>query len=143
MDSINQKLLDLLEVNARETVSSLAAKVGLSRTSTQERLSRLENSGAIQGYTIRRGSKKMGDMVRAYFLVNTTGALCHEIAPVLQHWPEVKSFESISGEIDALICVECNTADELGDLRDRLAAFHQIKSIQTLSVLKTRIDWRK
>ncbi|WP_417790621.1 Lrp/AsnC family transcriptional regulator [Terasakiella pusilla] len=142
MDTINQKLLDLLEVNARETVSSLAAKVGLSRTSTQERLSRLESSGAIQAYTIRRGSKKKAEGVRAYFLINTTGALCHEIAPILLNWPEIKSFESISGEIDALICVECDTNDKLGDLRDRLAAFHQIKHIQTLSVLKTRIEWR-
>lgn len=142
MDQIDEKILDILEVNGRETVSALAAKIGLSRTSTQERLTRLEKNGEIEGYTIKRKTKKNADGLRAYLLIKTNGALCHEIAPYLEKWPEVRFFESISGDIDALICIETPNAQEMGDLRDKLAAFHQVKDIETLSVLKTRIDWR-
>lgn len=142
MDPIDLKLLDLLEINGRETVSALAAKVGLSRSSVQERIAKLENQGEIQAYTITRKRKKDGPFVRAYLLVKTNGALCHEIAPHLEKMPEVRFFESISGEIDALVCIETKTTDELAALRDKVAAFHQVCDIQTLSVMKTRIEWR-
>jgi len=143
MDDINKKLLELLELNARETVSSLAAKVGLSRSSVQERLTRLEDQGEILSYTIKRKSPKDGKKTRAYFLITTNGALCHQIAPHLEKMPEVISFDSISGDIDAVVCVETDSTEELGILRDRIAGFHQVRDIQTLSVLATRIEWRK
>ncbi len=142
MDQIDLQLLDLLEVNARETVSALAAQVGLSRSTVQERLARLERDGEIQAYTIQRKTPAGGPKIRAYLLITTNGALCHQIAPYLKKWPEVKFFDSISGEIDAIVCVETQDADALGQLRDRLATFHQVKDIKTLSVLKTRIEWR-
>jgi len=142
MDDIDHKLLDLLEVNGRETVSSLAGHVKLSRSSVQERIAKLEKNGEIEAYTIKRKTVRNGPMVRAYLLVKTNGALCHEIAPHLEKWPEVKFFDSISGAIDAVICVETQDIESLGALRDKLAAFHQVSEIETLSVLKTRIAWR-
>ncbi len=142
MDDIDVQLLDLLEVNGRETVSALAAKVGLSRSSVKERIERLERNGEIQGYTIQRKTPTDGPKIRAYLLIKTNGALCHQIAPHLQKMPEVKFFESLSGEIDALVCIETDTTEAMGEMRDRIAAFHQVSDIQTLSVLKTRIKWR-
>jgi len=142
MDDIDKKILDFLEINARESVSSLAAKVGLSRTTVKERIDRLEKTGEIQAYTITRKTAKAGQCTRAYLMIKTNGALCHEIAPTLEKMPEVRFFESISGDVDALVCVETQTPDELGGLRDKIASFHQVSDIQTLSVMKTRIDWR-
>ncbi|MDV7338171.1 Lrp/AsnC family transcriptional regulator [Terasakiella sp. A23] len=142
MDDIDKKLLDFLEINGRETISTLAGKVGLSRTSVKERIDRLERDGEIQAYTIKRKTSSAGPRTRAYLMIKTNGALCHEIAPILEKMPEVRFFESISGDIDALVCVETETPDELGLLRDKIAGFHQVTDIQTLSVMKTRIDWR-
>lgn len=141
MDDTDKKILDLLEVNARITVSALAGEVGLARSSVQERLARLERDGEILGYTIRRKQTRTTSL-RAYLLIKTNGALCHEIAPHLEKMPAVKSFDSISGEIDAIVCVETTDTAALSDLRDHIAAFHQVDDIQTLSVLKTRIAWR-
>jgi DNA-binding Lrp family transcriptional regulator len=142
MDETDLKILDLLEVNGRETVSALASKVGLSRSSVKERIDRLEKEGEIEGYTIKRKTRRTDAMVRAYLMIKTNGALCHQIAPHLEKMPEVKFFESLSGEIDALVCVETVDTESLGELRDKVAAFHQVSDIQTLSVLKTRIAWR-
>ena len=142
MDEIDKKLLDFLEINSRETISTLAGKVGLSRTSVKERIDRLEFNGEIQAYTIKRKSSKDVARTRAYLMIKTNGALCHEIAPILEKMPQVRFFESISGDIDALVCIETETPDDLGQLRDIIASFHQVKDIQTLSVMKTRINWR-
>jgi Lrp/AsnC family leucine-responsive transcriptional regulator len=142
LDRIDQEILGVLENNARITASALAATVGLSRSAAQERIRKLEDAGEIQAYTITRKTPKSADRLRAYLLIKTTGALCHQIAPILEKYPEVKSFESISGDIDALVCVETLSSEALANLRDEIASLHQVSDIQTLSVLKTRIEWR-
>ena len=44
-------LLTLLKANARESTSSLARKLGVARSTVQERIRRLEQTGVIAGYT--------------------------------------------------------------------------------------------
>lgn len=50
-------LLKLLQENAREPVSGLARKLGVSRTAVQERINRLMRDGVIEGFTVRIGSE--------------------------------------------------------------------------------------
>ena len=49
MRDADTKLLDLLRANAREPTASLARKLGLARSTVQERLARLEREGVDQG----------------------------------------------------------------------------------------------
>ncbi len=49
MSDRDEELLGLLKLNAREPVASLARKLGVSRTTVQDRLKRLETSGVIGG----------------------------------------------------------------------------------------------
>jgi len=142
LDETDKKILDFLEINGRETTSALAGKIGMSRSALQDRISRLEREGDIQSYTITRKTASDTFGVRAYLMIKTNGALCHQIAPYLQKIPQVKFFDSISGEIDGLICIEAKNNSELGDLRDVIAGYHQVKEIQTLSVMQTRIARR-
>jgi Lrp/AsnC family transcriptional regulator, leucine-responsive regulatory protein len=55
LDDKDEALLLALERDARASVVALAREIGLSRSATQERLGRLERSGAIAGYTVLRG----------------------------------------------------------------------------------------
>ncbi len=47
------ELIALLKADAREPVASLARKLGVSRTTVQDRLRRLEETGVIAAYSIR------------------------------------------------------------------------------------------
>ena len=49
----DQELLALLQSNARMPVAELARKLGLSRTTVQDRLRRLEGQCVIAGYGLR------------------------------------------------------------------------------------------
>src|SRR6266511_5050469 len=51
MDSIDRHLVSLLRVNGRLSQEQLAREVNLSRPAVHERLKRLEEQGAIRGYT--------------------------------------------------------------------------------------------
>ncbi|MEO1324996.1 MAG: AsnC family transcriptional regulator, partial [Pseudomonadota bacterium] len=47
LDRTDQRILALLERDARKSYSSIGRDVGLSRTAVQERVSRLESNGTI------------------------------------------------------------------------------------------------
>ena len=53
LNAKDEELINVLRANAREPVASLARKLGVSRTTVQDRLKRLEEQGVIAGYTLK------------------------------------------------------------------------------------------
>src|SRR5690606_17441992 len=60
LDKIDLKILAALQRDGRMTKLRLAEAVNLSPTACWERLSRLERSGVIAGYTARINADKLG-----------------------------------------------------------------------------------
>src|SRR3546814_15940849 len=52
LDATDRAIIDALAKNGRMTVRELAAQIGLSSSSATERIRKLEDAGAINGYTI-------------------------------------------------------------------------------------------
>ena len=50
LDTFDRKILDILTVEGRISVTELARRIGLSKSPTQARLKRLEDHGVIRGY---------------------------------------------------------------------------------------------
>ncbi|MBQ8325557.1 MAG: Lrp/AsnC family transcriptional regulator [Lachnospiraceae bacterium] len=51
LDTLDNKILDVLKDNARATFSEIGEKVGLSRVAVKNRMEVLEKNGIIKGYT--------------------------------------------------------------------------------------------
>jgi Lrp/AsnC family leucine-responsive transcriptional regulator len=66
LDSIDYKLLDLLQQNARMTQLEMAAAVGLSQPAVAERMRKLEQEGIITGYAARVDGRKLGKDITAF-----------------------------------------------------------------------------
>ena len=52
LDSVDIKLLELLQLNSNKGIKELALEVGLTATPVYERIKRLEKSGVIKKYGI-------------------------------------------------------------------------------------------
>lgn len=50
-DDVDRKLVSMLQANARESTSSIAKRLNVARSTVNERISRLEKSGVITGYS--------------------------------------------------------------------------------------------
>lgn len=90
LDFKDELLLMTLQRNARASVVELAQRIGLSRSATQERLARLERKGVIAGYTVRLGTRKASERIRAWLLIthNKQGS-CAKSVPILKTIPEI------------------------------------------------------
>ncbi len=71
MKDADAKLIDLLRANAREPTASLARKLGLARSTVQERLARLEREGVVKGYTVRLADEAQANRLRAVVMIET------------------------------------------------------------------------
>jgi DNA-binding Lrp family transcriptional regulator len=142
LDDKDRKLLAALAANARESVVGLARKVGLSRSATQERLARLERSGAILGYSVRLAEDASGSAgVRAWMsLAFDPGVACDAVIPRLEAMAEIEAAHALAGPIDLLLSVRCGSNGDLSALRDRIAAAPGVASVTTHILLATRFE---
>lgn len=141
LDAIDRKLIALLQDNARLSTVALAKAVGLSRSTVQERLQRLESAGVIAQYTVRLGSN--GDPLQAWlWLRYADGFSCDDVMPLLTELPQVQQCYSVAGEIDLLVLVQAETPGALADLREWIAGFKGVDDVTTVPVLRTMLDRR-
>ena len=141
LDAIDRKLIALLQDNARLSTVALAKAVGLSRSTVQERLQRLESADVIAQYTVRLGSA--GDPLQAWlFLRYAEGFSCDDVMPLLVDLPAVQLCHSVAGEFDLLVLVHARTPTELADLRERILGFKGVDDVTTVPVLRVTLDRR-
>ena len=140
LDAIDQRLIALLQDDARTPTVALARAVGLSRSAVQERLQRLERNGTIAQYTLRLGEL---EGVQAWLMLrHAEGFTCDDVLPELSGWPQVRLCHSLAGEIDLLVLVHTRTTAELAALRERAMLLKGVAAVTTAPVLHSLLDRR-
>jgi DNA-binding Lrp family transcriptional regulator len=120
MRDADTKLIDLLRANAREPTASLARKLGLARSTVQERLARLERDGVVKGYTVRLADEAQGNRLRAVVMIETDPKQADRVSVELKKMPEVRSLAALSGSYDLIGMIETDTAARIDALLDRI-----------------------
>ncbi len=114
------KLLDLLRANAREPAASLARKLGIARSTLQERIARLEREGLIKGYTVRLSDEAAAKSFRAVVMITADARQTDRVTAELKKIGEVRSLAAVSGAYDMLAMVEADTAIRMDAVLDRI-----------------------
>lgn len=133
-------LIALLRQNARAPVAELARKLGVSRTTVQSRLERLERSGVIAGYGVRLSAEHEKGLVRAHILVTVPPKQSVPVAAELSRIAQVRTLHSVSGSFDMIIVVEARSVSELDALIDRIGALDGVERTLSSIILSTRIE---
>ncbi|MBU2981960.1 Lrp/AsnC family transcriptional regulator [Lentibacter algarum] len=138
-DETDEALLALLSENARAPVATLARKMGLARTTVQARIERLETSGAIAGYTLRR-SQSASAPLRATVLISIEPRSGPAVLARLRALPRVEQVHTTSGRWDLIAILRARTTEELDETLDDIGAAKGVKSSESLIHLSTKID---
>lgn len=140
LDPTDRALLALLRENARRSTAELARALGLSRTTVQSRIERLERARVIAGYTVRVDDAVEAALVRAHVMVTVGPKQTGAIEAALRRIPEVRSLHSVSGAFDLLAVLAAPSIQELDALIDRIGALDGVERTTSAIVLSTRIE---
>ena len=133
--------MEELQANSRITNAELAKRIGLSPSSTLERVKKLEVSGFIEKYITLLNPRKAGYSCFTFVEVKLTR---HGETPVedfissIAHIPEVLECHHITGEADFLLKVatkDIPTYEEL--ILHQLSALTNVQTMKTSVVLST------
>ena len=136
----DRSLLALLGENARMPTAVLARKLGLSRTTVQARLERLERDGVITGYGVRLSSDYERGLVRAHILVTLAARALPRVTRDLEAMQAVRIVHSVSGSFDLIAIVETPSISVLDLVIDRIGTIEGVEKTLSSIVLSTRIS---
>lgn len=136
----DRELLDLLSEDARAPVASLAKKLGLSRTTVQTRLHRLESMGVIAGYNVRLADAYAASMARAYVMITLAPKALTQVCAAIGAINSVKSLHSVSGAFDLIAIVEAPSISGLDQIIDGIGMLDGVERTHTSIILSTRIS---
>lgn len=140
LDTLDFALLNLLREDARTPTSVLARRLGLSRTTVQSRMERLEQAGVVTGYTVKVADEMEAGLVRTYVLITLAPRQARVIESALRRIPEVRTLHSVSGPFDLLAVVAATSISELDAVIDRIGALDGVERTTSAVVLSTRFE---
>ena len=140
VDPTDRALLALLRDDARASTAELARRLGLSRTTVQSRMERLQRSGVISGYTVTVPDELEAGLVRAHVLITLAPKRSGAIEVALRKIPEVRVLHSVSGPFDLIAVVAAASIGELDALIDRIGGLDGVERTTSAIVLSTRIQ---
>ncbi|WP_240725101.1 Lrp/AsnC family transcriptional regulator [Mangrovimicrobium sediminis] len=138
----DRRLIRALQRDARKSVSELARELGLSRTTVQKRLARLEEVGVIAGYQVRLGEGYRASTFQAYVNLVVDPHLSAQVATALGHMAEVEALFTVAGKIDLVALVRVSTPGELDVALDRIGQLDGVRDTDSAIVLTTKFDRR-
>lgn len=138
LDATDRAIIAALSENGRVTVRELATQIGLSSPSITERIHKLEDAGAIRGYTIVVDPKAFGLGIAAHVRMRALPGEVKRVAQMLSDSPEVVEADRVTGEDCFLAKVVVSDLYELESVIDRFVPFSSTDTaiIQSATVVR-------
>ncbi|HKL70696.1 Lrp/AsnC family transcriptional regulator [Salibaculum sp.] len=112
LDAFDRKILDVIAVDGRISVTELARRIGLSKSPTQARLKRLEETGVVRGYRALFDPIRLGRDHVAFVevkLSDTREAALAAFNDSVTQVPEIEQCHLIAGAFDYLLKVRTSS----------------------------------
>jgi len=106
MDSIDKKLLQLLQTDSKKTTKELSLKLNLSVTAVYERIKKLEREGVIDKYVVlvNRSKVDKGFVVFCHLkLIQHTREFLTKFESEVVKLPEILECHHVSGDYDYIL----------------------------------------
>lgn len=140
LDELDRSLVALLQENARDSVASLARRLGVARTTVLARIERLERTQVIAGYGVRLGQDVLDASIQAWVGLIIAPKHGADVQRRLAKMPEVQLLCAVSGEYDYVAWLRADSPERLNDLLDQIGGLTGVERTTTSIVLARKVD---
>ena len=141
MDTLDRKILQILQADSRTSLQDIGQAVGLSASPCWGRIKKMEEAGVIEGYTVRLNAHALGlrDTVMVQVTLDShSDNTLEKFGETLAAIPEVIEAYLLSGEYDYLLRIAVrDTQDYERLLREQLYKIKGLRHSKSSFVLRT------
>lgn len=133
IDSLNWKILQCLQQNARQSNAAIGRKVGISSPAVSERIKKMEDLAIITGYKTLVSPFEVGYQLKA---IITLDAFAGKLKPFLQlvkTYDEVLNCYRVTGNENIVMEVVLKNQKHLETFIDQLISYGETKTQIVLS----------
>jgi DNA-binding Lrp family transcriptional regulator len=137
LDGIDRDILQILQVDGRASIRSVAEQVHVSRANAYARINRLLDDGVIRGFGARIDHERAGQGASAYITLKIVQNSWRTVREQLRALPGAAHIALVSGDFDVLLLVHSADNRALRELvLTRLQAIPEVLSTRTLLVFE-------
>ena len=141
IDALDQRIIEALQANGRESFRQIAARVGVSEATIRARYTRLCSEEILQVVAV---TNPLGlGFEQALVGVKTSGAP-QPAADEIASWPEADYVVVTAGQYDVIVELVAADRRDLLELTNRIRAIDGVVSTETflyLQMVKQLYDW--
>ena len=134
-----ERIIELLQKDARMPLAKIAKLVGLSENTVRKRIEKLTRNGYIRDFALLLNPKKFGKNVKAIFLISTELSKVKDCIKQLKKMPQIINLYFTTGEYSILAVALFDDDDDLNMfLINKLSKLdiHQYNVITVLDKIK-------
>jgi Lrp/AsnC family transcriptional regulator for asnA, asnC and gidA len=134
-----ERIIELLQKDARMPLAKIAKLVGLSENTVRKRIEKLKRSGYIRDFALLLNPKKFGKYVKAIFLISTELSNAKDCVKRLKRFPQIINIYFTTGEYSILAVGLFDDDEDLNQfLINKLSKLdiHQYNVITVLDKIK-------
>ena len=139
MNDKDKAIIAMLERDARAPVSDIAKAVGMSRATVKSRITRLEESGVIAGYTVRRGYIAEQREISGWALIGLSASHAEEAIAEIRQIKEIVQIDAINGKSDLATVISTDTLDSFDRTLTQLRAIDGVDDLSSHLLLRSRV----
>lgn len=137
---LDEKLLNALLGNGRESLRSLSDELDVSVTTVSNHLNDLEDDGIIEGYTPLIEYDRLGYDVTAILNLKVEGGALSEVTETLEAEKQLISVYETTGDFDVMAVGKFEDTDQMNDQIKTLLDDANIRESTTSVVLNTAAE---
>jgi DNA-binding Lrp family transcriptional regulator len=140
IDDTDRALIAALRDNARSPAAVLARRLGLSRTTVQSRLERLERGGVITGYTVKLTEAHERGQILAYVMITVAPKQSAAVVQVVRGLAAVRLLQSVSGPFDLIALIAAPSVAEVDQVIDAIGMLEGVDRTTSSIVMSTKFN---
>lgn len=137
LSEVDRQLLSALREDGRESVASLARRLGVARATVSSRIDRLVSSGVIVGFTARVRDEMDPDAIRAIALIEVEGRSADSVISRLRGFPEIRALHTTNGRWDLVAELHTESLGAFDGVLGRIRGIDGIINSETSLLLSS------
>lgn len=142
IDTLDRRIMDILQQDARKTLKEIAESVGMSPTPVFERIKKLEKNGFIKGYVALLNQDLLGYKMVAFIQISLALHNRREVNDFVDRitaFPEVMECYHTTGDSDFLLKILVTDMEKFNDfVLNKLSTIENLGRVKTQFALSTR-----